>query len=40
MLRHVFDYILRDFALAEGMKGVKFYTPTSVVELLAEMLEP
>ena len=29
-----------EFALAEGKKGGQFYTPSSVVKLLVEMLEP
>ena len=40
VLGHVFEYFLGEFALAEGKKGGQFYTPRSVVELLAEMLEP
>ncbi len=40
VLGHVFEYFLGKFALAEGKKGGQFYTPRSVVELLAEMLEP
>jgi type I restriction enzyme M protein len=40
VLGHVFEYILGEFALAEGKKGGQFYTPRSVVELLAEMMEP
>jgi len=40
MLGHVFEYFLGEFALAEGKKGGQFYTPSSVVELLVEMLEP
>ncbi len=40
ILGHVFEYFLGEFALAEGKKGGQFYTPRSVVELLAQMLEP
>ena len=40
VLGHVFEYLLGEFALAEGKKGGQFYTPRSVVELLVEMLEP
>jgi type I restriction enzyme M protein len=40
VLRHVFEYFLGEFALAEGKKGGQFYTPLSVVKLLVEMLEP
>ena len=40
LLGHVFEYFLGEFALAEGKKGGQFYTPTCVVELLVNMLEP
>ncbi|MDY0082894.1 MAG: class I SAM-dependent DNA methyltransferase [Ignavibacteriaceae bacterium] len=40
ILGKVFEYFLGQFALAEGRKGGQFYTPTSVVKLLVEMLEP
>jgi type I restriction enzyme M protein len=40
ILGKVFEYFLGQFALAEGKKGGQFYTPTSVVRLLVEMLEP
>ncbi len=40
VLRHVFEYFLGEFALAEGKKGGQFYTPRSVVEILVHMLEP
>jgi len=40
ILRHVFEYFLGEFALAEGKKGGQFYTPRSVVELLVAILEP
>ena len=40
LLGHVFEYLLGEFALAEGKKGGQFYTPRSVVELLVNMLEP
>jgi type I restriction enzyme M protein len=40
VLGHVFEYFLGEFALAEGKKGGQFYTPTCVVRLLVEMLEP
>jgi len=35
-----YEYFLGEFALAEGKKGGQFYTPSSVVRLLVEMLEP
>lgn len=36
----VYEYFLGQFALAEGKKGGQFYTPSCVVRLLVEMLEP
>ncbi len=40
LLGHVYEYFLGQFALAEGQKGGKFYTPGHVVRLLVEMLQP
>ncbi len=40
ILGKVFEYFLGQFALAEGKKGGQFYTPTCVVKLLVEMLQP
>ena len=40
VLGKVYEYFLGQFALAEGRKGGQFYTPSSVVRLLVEMLEP
>ena len=40
ILGKVYEYFLGEFALAEGKKGGQFYTPSSVVRLLVEMLEP
>ena len=40
ILGKVYEYFLGQFALAEGRKGGQFYTPTTVVRLLVEMLEP
>lgn len=40
LLGEVYEYFLGEFALAEGKKGGQFYTPSSVVRLLVEMLEP
>lgn len=40
ILGKVYEYFLGEFALAEGKKGGQFYTPSSVVKLLVEMLEP
>jgi type I restriction enzyme M protein len=40
ILGRVYEYFLGQFASAEGKKGGEFYTPTSIVRLLVEMLEP
>lgn len=40
ILGRVYEYFLGQFASAEGKKGGEFYTPTSVVRLLVEMLQP
>lgn len=39
-LGRVYEYFLSRFASAEGKGGGEFYTPTSVVRLLVEMIEP
>ena len=36
----VYEYFLSKFALAEGKGKGEFYTPKSIVNLIAEMLEP
>lgn len=36
----VYEYFLGNFALKEGQKGGVFYTPTSIVRLIVEILEP
>lgn len=36
----IYEYFLSEFALAEGQGGGEFYTPTSIVRLLVEVLEP
>lgn len=36
----VYEYFLGKFAAAEGKGGGEFYTPKSIVNLLAEMIEP
>jgi type I restriction enzyme M protein len=36
----VYEYFLSKFALAEGKGKGEFYTPKSIVNLLAEMIEP
>ncbi len=40
ILGRVYEYFLGRFASAEGKGGGEFYTPQSVVKLLAEMIEP
>ncbi|MCK6502148.1 type I restriction-modification system subunit M [Myxococcota bacterium] len=39
-LGRVYEYFLSRFASAEGRGGGEFYTPSSVVRVLVEMLEP
>lgn len=36
----IYEYFLGKFALAEGQKGGVFYTPTSIVKLIVEIIEP
>src|SRR5690606_31385589 len=36
----VYEYFLGNFALKEGQKGGVFYTPTSIVRLIVEIIEP
>jgi type I restriction enzyme M protein len=40
ILGRVYEYFLGQFASAEGKRGGEFYTPRSIVKLLAEILEP
>lgn len=40
VLGRVFEYMIAQFASAEGKLGGEFFTPRSVVQLLIEMLEP
>jgi type I restriction enzyme M protein len=40
VLGRVYEYFLGQFANAEGKKGGQFYTPRSIVALLAAMIEP
>jgi type I restriction enzyme M protein len=39
-LGRVYEYFLSRFASAEGRGGGEFYTPSSVVRVLVELLEP
>jgi type I restriction enzyme M protein len=36
----IYEYFLGEFARTEGSKGGEFYTPSSIVRLLVEILEP
>lgn len=36
----IYEYFLGEFAMTEGQGGGEFYTPTSIVRLLVEVLEP
>jgi type I restriction enzyme M protein len=36
----IYEYFLGEFARTEGSKGGEFYTPASIVKLLAEVIEP
>ncbi|MCQ4921462.1 type I restriction-modification system subunit M [Tissierella carlieri] len=40
LLGRVYEYFLGQFASVEGKSGGEFYTPTSVVKTLVEMIEP
>ena len=40
ILGKIYEYFLGKFALAEGQGGGEFFTPTSVVKLIVEMIEP
>jgi type I restriction enzyme M protein len=36
----IYEYFLGKFAMSEGQKGGEFFTPTSLVKLIVEVLEP
>jgi type I restriction enzyme M protein len=36
----IYEYFLGKFALAEGQRGGEFFTPTSLVKLIVEVIEP
>ncbi len=36
----IYEYFLGEFARSEGQKGGEFFTPSSIVRLLVEVLEP
>ncbi len=36
----IYEYFLGNFAMSEGQKGGEFFTPTSIVRLIVEIIEP
>ena len=36
----IYEYFLGNFAMAEGQKGGEFFTPTAVVRLIVQIIEP
>ena len=36
----IYEYFLGEFAMSEGQKGGEFFTPTSLVRLIVEVIEP
>ncbi|MAL18516.1 MAG: hypothetical protein CL670_12530 [Balneola sp.] len=36
----IYEYFLGKFAMSEGQKGGEFFTPTSLVKLIVEVMEP
>src|SRR5260370_1424487 len=36
----IYEYFLGKFAMTEGQKGGEFFTPTSIVKLIVEIIEP
>ena len=36
----IYEYFLGKFAMSEGQKGGEFFTPTSVVRFIVEVIEP
>jgi type I restriction enzyme M protein len=36
----IYEYFLGNFAMSEGQKGGEFFTPTSLVRLIVEVIEP
>jgi type I restriction enzyme M protein len=36
----IYEYFLGKFAMSEGQKGGEFFTPTSIVKLIVDILEP
>lgn len=40
MFGRIYEYFLSNFAMSEGQKGGEFFTPTSLVKLIVEVVEP
>ncbi|MDA9934375.1 type I restriction-modification system subunit M [Rubripirellula sp.] len=40
MFGKIYEYFLGNFAMAEGQRGGEFFTPTSLVKLIVEIIEP
>ncbi len=40
MFGKIYEYFLGKFAMSEGQKGGEFFTPTSVVKLIVDIIEP
>lgn len=40
MFGKIYEYFLSKFAMAEGQKGGEFFTPTSIVKLIVDIIEP
>lgn len=36
----IYEYFLGNFAMSEGRRGGEFYTPTSIVKLIVDIIEP
>jgi len=36
----IYEYFLGNFAMSEGQKGGEFFTPTSIVQLIVNIIEP
>jgi type I restriction-modification system DNA methylase subunit len=36
----IYEYFLGEFARTEGQKGGEFFTPSSIVRLIVQILEP
>ena len=40
MFGNIYEYFLGEFARSEGQRGGEFFTPTSLVKLIVEVIEP